>query len=64
MLDYKCIWNRQVIKFGDEQLWNDHTHNARGSLTGKSEEEDRAAINNLAFRQENKIVAQVILLNM
>jgi len=54
----------QLLKCCDEQLKRDLTHNSRGTLRKKSEEEVHAAINVLAVREEYVMVARVTLHNM
>ena len=54
----------QLLECCDEQLRKDLTRNTGGILTGKTEDEVLAAIKTLAVREENFMVARVILHNM
>ena len=54
----------QLLECCDDQLRRDLTRNAGGTLTGKTENEVLAAIKILAIREENVMVARVILHNM
>lgn len=54
----------QLLECWDEQLRKDLTRNAGGSLTIKTVDEVMAAINKLAVREENTMVARVQLQNI
>ena len=54
----------QLLECCDDQLRRDLTHNAGGTLTGKTENEVLAAMKILAVREENVMVARVTLHNM
>ena len=54
----------QLLECCDDQLRKDLTRNAGGTLTGKTEDEVLAAIKTLAVREENVMVARVMLHNM
>ena len=54
----------QLLECCDEQLCKDLTRNARGSLTGMTEDQALKAMKTLAIREENTMVARVTLHNM
>ena len=54
----------QLLECCDEQLRRDLTRNAGGTLSGRTEEAILEAIQNLAVREENPMVARVALHNM
>ena len=54
----------QLLECCDEQLRRDLTRNAGGTLSGRTEEAVLEAIQNLAVREENPMVARVALHNM
>ena len=54
----------QLLECCDEQLRNDLTRNAGGTLTNKTEVDVLKAIKTLAVREENTMVARVTLHNM
>ena len=54
----------QLLECCDDQLWKDLTCNAGRTLTGETENEVLATIKSLAVREENVIVARVMLHNI
>lgn len=54
----------QLLECCDDQLRKDLTRNAGGTLTGMTEEEVLKAMESLAVREENAMVARVTLHNM
>ena len=54
----------QLLECCDEQLWKDLNRAAGGSLTNKPEADILAAIQTLAVRKENPMVARVALHDM
>ena len=54
----------QLIECCDEKLWTDLTRSAGGSLTSKTEQQILSAMKKLAVREENTMVARVILHNI